>query len=277
MCSDTPWSRSGVGGKAPQTFGGFRLDKAACSSVALRSSRYKAGSRFDGRAMDQDRAAPRAHAHRRWRAAPAVIGRSPRLHPRDAALSRLRDLWARWTAPAGRCSAPPVTSSPRARRPSTSKKGWVRVAMRGGRAARETFAHGFEHWGSGLEGRTQGAARVDGPVSLPTWPQEHEEGVAPRRTSWSVWATIGQRSLTARRRRYGKALLQQGFSMIGAPRFELGTSCPPDKRANQAAPRPVGVSSRGHQQLCQVCWRATVSRGVCRGGRSAPASPPVSA
>src|SRR3954449_6736801 len=28
--------------------------------------------------------------------------------------------------------------------------------------------------------------------------------------------------------------------LIGAPRFELGTSCPPDKRANQAAPRPVG-------------------------------------
>jgi hypothetical protein len=25
----------------------------------------------------------------------------------------------------------------------------------GGRAARETFAHGFEHWRSGLEGRTQ--------------------------------------------------------------------------------------------------------------------------
>ena len=53
----------------------------------------------------------------------------------------------------------------------------------GGRAARETFAHGFAHWGSGLEGRTQGAVRADGPVSLPTWPQEHEEGVAPRRTS----------------------------------------------------------------------------------------------
>jgi hypothetical protein len=25
---------------------------------------------------------------------------------------------------------------------------------------------------------------------------------------------------------------------IGVPRFELGTSCPPDKRANQAAPHP---------------------------------------
>src|SRR5205085_2997245 len=32
-------------------------------------------------------------------------------------------------------------------------------------------------------------------------------------------------------------------SPIGAPRFELGTSCPPDKRANQAAPRPVKPNS----------------------------------
>ena len=29
-----------------------------------------------------------------------------------------------------------------------------------------------------------------------------------------------------------------GLSAVGAPRFELGTSGPPDKRANQAAPRP---------------------------------------
>ena len=28
---------------------------------------------------------------------------------------------------------------------------------------------------------------------------------------------------------------------VGAPGFEPGTSCPPDKRANQAAPRPVGA------------------------------------
>ena len=34
----------------------------------------------------------------------------------------------------------------------------------------------------------------------------------------------------------------RGFPTIGAPRFELGTSCPPDKRANQAAPRPVGFA-----------------------------------
>jgi hypothetical protein len=29
------------------------------------------------------------------------------------------------------------------------------------------------------------------------------------------------------------------FFIIGAPRFELGTSSPPDWRANQAAPRPA--------------------------------------
>ena len=28
-------------------------------------------------------------------------------------------------------------------------------------------------------------------------------------------------------------------TVVGLPRFELGTSCPPDKRANQAAPQPV--------------------------------------
>ena len=36
-----------------------------------------------------------------------------------------------------------------------------------------------------------------------------------------------------------KASHERGFSAIGAPGFEPGTSCPPDKRANQAAPRPV--------------------------------------
>jgi hypothetical protein len=32
---------------------------------------------------------------------------------------------------------------------------------------------------------------------------------------------------------------KQRFHPIGAPRFELGTSSPPDWRANQAAPRPA--------------------------------------
>jgi hypothetical protein len=40
--------------------------------------------------------------------------------------------------------------------------------------------------------------------------------------------------------RHKKRPSQRGLFYIGAPRFELGTSCPPDKRANQAAPRPVG-------------------------------------
>ena len=31
-------------------------------------------------------------------------------------------------------------------------------------------------------------------------------------------------------------------NVVGLPRFELGTSCPPDKRANQAAPQPVTVA-----------------------------------
>ncbi len=33
----------------------------------------------------------------------------------------------------------------------------------------------------------------------------------------------------------------RGLSAVGAPRFELGTSSPPDWRANQAAPRPVAA------------------------------------
>lgn len=32
------------------------------------------------------------------------------------------------------------------------------------------------------------------------------------------------------------------LDVVGLPRFELGTSCPPDKRANQAAPQPVTVA-----------------------------------
>ena len=42
-----------------------------------------------------------------------------------------------------------------------------------------------------------------------------------------------------RRERPGKEKPRQRGLSIGAPRFELGTSSPPDWRANQAAPRPV--------------------------------------
>ena len=38
--------------------------------------------------------------------------------------------------------------------------------------------------------------------------------------------------------RTAKTPPERGFQIIGAPRFELGTSSPPDQRANQAAPRP---------------------------------------
>src|SRR5437899_9197576 len=36
-----------------------------------------------------------------------------------------------------------------------------------------------------------------------------------------------------------RTLAFPALSLVGAPGFEPGTSCPPDKRANQAAPRPV--------------------------------------
>jgi hypothetical protein len=36
----------------------------------------------------------------------------------------------------------------------------------------------------------------------------------------------------------GKWQPRFGLIPVGAPGFEPGTSCPPDKRANQAAPRP---------------------------------------
>jgi hypothetical protein len=46
---------------------------------------------------------------------------------------------------------------------------------------------------------------------------------------------------TSRRREgnQAKAATYAAFPSVGAPRFELGTSSPPDWRANQAAPRPV--------------------------------------
>jgi hypothetical protein len=41
----------------------------------------------------------------------------------------------------------------------------------------------------------------------------------------------------------------QAIRVVGAPGFEPGTSCPPDKRANQAAPRPVGRPLYRHSGL----------------------------
>ena len=39
-----------------------------------------------------------------------------------------------------------------------------------------------------------------------------------------------------------KSSRAEALDVVGLPRFELGTSCPPDKRANQAAPQPVTVA-----------------------------------
>ena len=46
-----------------------------------------------------------------------------------------------------------------------------------------------------------------------------------------------------------KASHLRGFLLVGAPRFELGTSSPPDWRANQAAPRPVLAHHTGLRRV----------------------------
>src|SRR5262245_30342538 len=46
--------------------------------------------------------------------------------------------------------------------------------------------------------------------------------------------------------------------IVGLPRFELGTSCPPDKRANQAAPQPVFLVSGEPIQRAPVSRRSIV-------------------
>jgi hypothetical protein len=53
----------------------------------------------------------------------------------------------------------------------------------------------------------------------------------------TIWARGADHALTCPNE---KPRDMRGFLVIGAPGFEPGTSCPPDKRANQAAPRPVG-------------------------------------
>jgi hypothetical protein len=59
----------------------------------------------------------------------------------------------------------------------------------------------------------------------------------PTRTVCAACVTRPRRA--SRSRRDGKVAQGQRFRLVGAPRFELGTSSPPDWRANQAAPRPV--------------------------------------
>jgi hypothetical protein len=82
-----------------------------------------------------------------------------------------------------------------------------------------------------------------------------------------------------RRREKRESPVAAGLFSVGAPRFELGTSSPPDWRANQAAPRPVfqdtvsdsarlqpgaptrrAAGSRGGGRCCSVCaWRGPSS------------------
>ena len=64
-----------------------------------------------------------------------------------------------------------------------------------------------------------------------------------REQELAVWARIG-------RNRFGPI---RSFP-VGAPGFEPGTSCPPDKRANQAAPRPATAPSVAHMRHRRSSW-----------------------
>jgi hypothetical protein len=78
----------------------------------------------------------------------------------------------------------------------------------------------------------------------------------------TIWARCADHALT---RPNEKPRDMRGFLVIGAGRFELPTSCPPDKRANQAAPRPVGDKSNG---------RASRPRDLSGGIASDASGPP---
>jgi hypothetical protein len=52
----------------------------------------------------------------------------------------------------------------------------------------------------------------------------------------------------------------QPCSVVGAPRFELGTSGPPDQRANQAAPRPVAGDTLAASSRISARSRARLTR-----------------
>ena len=60
---------------------------------------------------------------------------------------------------------------------------------------------------------------------------------------------------------------QRGLFLVGAPGFEPGTSCPPDKRANQAAPRPV--EDKTSARAMEPCPLRGLSM-VCDADRSVP-------
>src|SRR5581483_819159 len=87
---------------------------------------------------------------------------------------------------------------------------------------------GSPFWGrSTLEARSVLAPLMDG--------TDGRERRAPRPVVRPRYARLAPGTLCKR-----KAPAPRGFS-IGAPRFELGTSSPPDWRANQAAPRPASA------------------------------------
>jgi hypothetical protein len=68
-------------------------------------------------------------------------------------------------------------------------------------------------------------------AAVDLWPHASVRALnGPARGSLAQWALYVEAT---------KPLRIQGFHSVGAPRFELGTSGPPDQRANQAAPRPV--------------------------------------
>ena len=95
-------------------------------------------------------------------------------------------------------------------------------------------------------GSDEGAARSASPTGRRS--DRRRPSAAPRRRRAAVRA---RRRVLGRRRQAGNAPLNRGFR-VGAPRFELGTSSPPDWRANQAAPRPVWLSVANRGQPSRI-------------------------
>jgi hypothetical protein len=90
-------------------------------------------------------------------------------------------------------------------------------------------------------------------------------------------------------RKTEKPRLSGAFRMVGAPRFELGTSSPPDWRANQAAPRPArlivaqgftdqvectAAEPRPREARSRSSWWARAPRGSAHIDRGVHALPP---
>jgi hypothetical protein len=82
-------------------------------------------------------------------------------------------------------------------------------------------------------------------LTSPTTPTSFSDGESSDGRAVRAKSAFGHLVDTAPSRKFQhetqKAPLMRGFSMVGAPGFEPGTSSPPDWRANQAAPRPVDL------------------------------------